>query len=452
MDDEVREKIALHRFGVIAEALGERLTPAERGALVREIAGRTHTHPDGDERRYTRGTVDRWIRSWRAKGLEGLKPEARSDTGAVRAHPELIEEACALRLERPTRSAAQIARILFHRHGIAVAERTVRDQLRRRGLQREALVAEQKAFGRYEAARANERWVTDVLVGPFVPHPRIETSVRAKLFLIVDDHSRLLVDGAFYAHENARACQELLRHAIVWRGVPEVLYADNGAPFKNAWLQRTCAVLGIRLVHSKPYAPQGRGKQERLNRFIRESFLDEALHQGITSLAELNDLFGAWAEQVANRRVHAETKQTPIARFCAQGPHRQADPERLKEAFRWSATRKVTRTATVALEGNAYAVDPALVGRRIELRYAPEDLATIAVYFEGRPAGVATPFVIGRHVHRAVPQAQPPVAEPTGVDFLQMVAQAHEEEAGTGKKIDFSQLEMFAHEQEEEER
>jgi len=449
MDDEVREKIALHRFGVIAEALAERLTPAERGALVREIAGRSHTHPDGDERRYTRGTIDRWIRAWRAKGLEGLKPEARSDTGTVRAHPELTEEACALRLERPTRSAAQITRILFHRHGVAVAERTVRDQLRRRGLQREALVAEQKSFGRYEAARANERWVTDVLVGPFVPHPRIETSVRAKLFLIVDDHSRLLVDGAFYAHENARACQELLRHAIIWRGIPEVLYADNGAPFKNAWLTRTCAVLGIRLVHSKPYQPAGRGKQERLNRFIRESFLDEALHQGISSLAELNDLFKAWAEQIANRRVHAETKEAPIARFCAQGPHRQADPERLKEAFRWSVTRKVTRTATVALEGNAYAVDPALVGRRVELRYVPEDLATIAVYLEGRPVGMATPFVIGRHVHSKVPQAERPVAEPTGVDFLQMVAQAHEEEAGTGKKVDFSQLEMFAADEEE---
>ncbi len=450
MDAEVREKIALHRFGVIAEALAERLTPAERGALVRQIAARTHSHPDGDERRYTRGTIDRWIRTWRAKGLEGLEPEARSDTGAVRAHPELVEEACALRLELPTRSAAQIARILFHRHGIRVAERTVRDQLRRRGLQREALVAEQKAFGRYEAARANERWVTDVLVGPWVPHPRKEDSVRAKLFLIVDDHSRLLVDGAFYAHENARACQDLLRHAISWRGIPEVLYADNGTPFKNAWLTRTCAVLGIRLVHSKPYQPAGRGKQERLNRFIRESFIDEALHHGISSLAELNDLFKAWAEQVANRRVHAETNETPIARFEAQGPHRQADPERLKEAFRWSVTRKVTRTATVPLEGNAYAVDPVLVGRRVELRYAPEDLATIAVYFEGRPAGMAVPFVLGRHVHRAVPQAERPVPDPTGVDFLQMVAQAHEEEAGTGKKVDFSQLEMFTHEEGEE--
>jgi putative transposase len=238
----------------------------------------------------------------------------------------------------------------------------------------------------------------------------------------------------------------------VRRGVPDVLYADNGAPFKNAWLARTCAVLGVRLVHSKPYAPQGRGKQERLNRFIRESFLAEALHQGIATLEELNDLFGAWAAQVANRRVHAETLMTPLARFEAGGPPRQVDPERLKEAFRWSVTRKVTRTATVPLEGNAYAVDPALVGRRVELRYDPEDLTQITVYFEGRPAGTATPFVVGRHVHRAVPQAQRPAPPPTGVDFLQMVAAAHDEEAGTGGKVDFSQLQMFSVHEDEEER
>ncbi len=69
--------------------------------------------------------------------------------------------------------------------------------------------------------------------------------------------------------------------------------------------------------------------------------------------------------------MHAETGQAPIDRFCAGGPHRQADPAVLREAFRWSVTRRVTRTATVPLEGNSYSVDPALVGRRVELRYDP---------------------------------------------------------------------------------
>src|SRR5713101_1133598 len=199
MDSRQQEQVALHRWAVIAEAASGKLIPAERGAVVREIAARSHTHPDGSSRRYSRGTIDRWLRAWRAGGLEALRPSPRADTGTVRAHPELFAEAAALRLELPGRSAAQIASILYHRHGVRVAERTVRGQLRRAGLHRAALAAAPKAYGRYEAAR---------------------------LFLIVDDHSRLLVDGRFFARENARACQDLLRRAITRRGLPEVFYAD----------------------------------------------------------------------------------------------------------------------------------------------------------------------------------------------------------------------------------
>ena len=131
MDHKGQEEIALHRRAVIAEAAGDRLTPGERGALVRQIAARVHAHPDGSSRRYSRGTIDRWLRAWRAGGLAALRPSPRADTGVVRAHPELFAEAAALRLELPGRSAAQIASILWHRHGIKVSERTVRGQLRR---------------------------------------------------------------------------------------------------------------------------------------------------------------------------------------------------------------------------------------------------------------------------------------------------------------------------------
>jgi len=438
VDRDLTEAIALHRWAVIAEAANTRLSPAQKGVVVRAIAAATHTHPDGTQRRYARGTIDRWIRDWRTKGLEGLRPRPRADTGVVRARPELFEEAVALRLEVPSRSAAQIADIVWHRHGLRVASRTLRAQLRRRGLHAEALAAEPRAFGRYEAEAPNDRWITDVLVGPWVPHPRVASSGRARLFLIVDDHSRLLVHGRFHRFENARAGQEVLRAAIVRRGLPVVLYADNGAPFSNAALARTCAVLGIRLVHSKPYSPEGRGKQERLNRFIRERFIAEAEHVGIEDWGELNDRFEAWAEQVANRRVHAETNQTPMARFEAPGPPRAADPARLIEAFRWSVARRVTRTATVSLESNSYAVDPALVGQRVELRFDPEDLTVIEVFHQGRAAGVATPFVIGRHTHRATPPPPRPDPPPTGVDYLGLVAAAHEAEV-VGP-ISFSQM------------
>ena len=216
---------------------------------------------------------------------------------------------------------------------------------------------------------------------------------------------------------------------------------DQGAPFANHMLARTCAVLGIRLVHSAPYSPQGRGKQERLNRYIRERFIAEAEHVGIEGLDELNDRLGAWVDQVANRRIHAETGEAPEARWSAGDPPRAAEAAALTEAFRWSAQRKVTRTATVSMDGHHYSVDPALVGRRVELRFNPEDLSAIDVFVEGRPAGVATPFVIGHHTHRAVPQAARPATPATGVDYLGLVAAAHEAE--TVGPISYAEVPLF---------
>jgi putative transposase len=423
------EQIALFRFRVIAEAANPRLTPAERGRLVRALTRQAHQYPDGTMRTFSRGTLDRWIATWQARGLDGLRPQRRADAGAVRHHPELLAEAAALRAERPTRSAAHIAEILRARHGITVSERTVRAHLARKGLSRSALSAEPaRATGRYEAERPNERWIGDVLVGPFVPHPRVAGSQRARLFVLVDDHSRLLVHGRWVHEENTRAGQDTLRAAIVRRGLPEALYVDNGAPYSNAALDRCCAVLGIHLIHSQPYRPQGRGKQERLNRVIRERFLLEAEAAGIASLDQLNDRFAAWTEQVCNTRVHAETGQTPLARWQAGGPPRAADPVLLAEAFRWSATRVVSKTATVSLAGNRYQVDPSLCGQRVELRYDPEDLTQLSVWVDGAAAGIATPLVVGRHTHPAVPQAARPTPAPTGVDYLGLVLAAHEEQ------------------------
>ena len=191
-------------------------------------------------------------------------------------------------------------------------------------------------------------------------------------------------------------------------------------------------MLGIHLIHSKPYSPEGRGKQERLNRVIRERFLLEAEAAGIADLQQLNDRFVAWAESYLNCRLHSETGQTPIARFQAQGPPRAADPQLLQEAFRWSCLRKVSRTATLSLLGNRYQVDSALVGRQVELRYDPEDLSRISVHFQGRLVGDAVPFRLGRHVHPQVPQAVSPPAESTGTDYLGLVLAAHEQATREG--------------------
>lgn len=430
------EDRALFRYRVISEALSPALSPAERGRAVRELAARTWAGPEETERSVSRTSIDRWLRAYHQDGLAGLGPVPRSDRGRARSAGQWLAEAAKLRRAVPARSSAQIVDIIARAHGVRLSERTVREHLARLGLSRQALsAAPARAFGRFEAARPNEIWVGDVLHGPFVPCPRVPGSKRAKLFLLVDDYSRLLVHGRWVTEENTRAGQDVLRSAISRRGLPEVLYVDNGAPYANHQLARACAVAGIALVHSKPYAPQGRGKQERLNSYIRSSFIAEAEARGIASFDELNDLFMAWAEQVANARAHAETKQAPIERFLGNFTPNVPSPGVLSEAFRWSVTRRVSKTATVSLFANRYGVSPALVGHTVEVRFDPEDMTKVDVYDNGVFVGAGSPFVIGRHVHPAVPQAapEPPIDDDgPGVDYLGLVAAAHSEAMGEG--------------------
>lgn len=421
------EALALWRYHLIAEALDPKLSGMERGQVVRRIAGE-HPSPSGEPRGVSRNTLDRWIRRYRSEGLAGLRDRPRSDHGSARIDPALLDEAIRLRLEVPARSAAHISEIIRTRHGVRIAERTLAEQFRRRGLTRGELLRDGRTFGRYEADAPNERWIGDVLVGPFVPHPRAPGSVRARLFVLVDDHSRLFVAGRWVGNETLRAGQEVLHAAILRRGLPESLYVDNGSAYSGAELARSCAILGIRLIHSRPYAPEGRGKQERLNRVIRERFLLEAETVGIASLDELNDRFSAWVERYLNVRIHSETGESPLARYSTV-KRRDPHPDVLRTAFLWSAQRRVSRTATVSFEGNEYEVDAALAGRTVELRYRPEDLFAIEVWHGAHQVGWAEPRRIARHVHR---QAPPPPVEPapppTGIDYLGQVLADHEAE------------------------
>ena len=120
----------------------------------------------------------------------------------------------------------------------------------------------------------------------------------------------MLVGHRFgYAEDTVRLAAAL-RPALASRGVPESIYVDNGSAFVDAWLLRACAKLGIKLVHSAPGRPQGRGKIERFFRRVREQFLVELSTPDsqslVPDLVSLNRLFTAWVEtEYHRRRVHS---------------------------------------------------------------------------------------------------------------------------------------------------
>jgi putative transposase len=157
---------------------------------------------------------------------------------------------------------------------------------------------------------------------------------------------------------------------------------------------------------------------------VNDQFVVELAHTEIESLEKLNSLFSAWVESVYHRQVHSETGAAPIERFLSAGAPAAVDSALLHDAFLWSEKRKVTKTAEASLFGNAYEVDPALVGQQIELVFSPFDLTDIEVRFQGRPMGKAVPRHISRHVHPAArhePGEGEKEKKPSGIDYLALV-------------------------------
>jgi putative transposase len=434
-DDEWRvraeraQAVALFRYQLIREAADPALSTRQRGRLVRELAGREHPGPFGKVVRVSRQNLDRWILAWRRGGFDALLPAPRQVT--ARTPVEVLDMAAALKRENPLRTAAQVVRILRSNLGWTPSESTVLRLFSRLELTGPG-AAGPSVFGRFEAARPNDLWTGDALHGPVV------AGRKTYLFAFIDDHSRAVVGHRFgYAEDTVRLAAAL-RPALAGRGVPAAAYVDNGSAFVDRWLLRACAVLGIRLTHSTPGRPEGRGKIERLFETVRGQFLVEITGTGepgrhqVADLAELNRLFTAWVETVYHRTTHSETGQAPIDRWQAGGPFPLPSPAALREAFLWSEQRLVKKTATVSLHGNIYQVETDLVGRRIELVFDPFDLATIEVRLHGKPMGLAIPHRIGRHSHpKARPETPPAPAPASGIAYLPLVDAAHQAELAT---------------------
>jgi len=421
------QEIGLFRWRIVGEATDVSLSARERGRLVRALAEREHLDPDGRWVRVGRNTLDRWIRAYREGGFDALVPAPRR---AANSMPERLELAVALRREQPARTAAQIHRIIVEAEGAAPSARTIQRHLKAAGLSwKGSPVA--RALGRFEAEHRNELWTGDALHGPLID------GRRTFLFCFLDDHSRLLVGYRWAAREDVLNASRALRAGMAARGMPKAVYVDNGSPFVSGQLLRACAVLGIRLIHSRPGRPEGRGKIERVFRTVRDQLLVELEDRPPASLEDLNRIFQSWAEQVYHRRVHTETGQTPLDRFLAQGPPPLPSELALSGAFRWSERRTVSKTGTVGMHGNTYEVDPELVGREVDLVFDPLELAEVAVQIDGQHRGLAVPLQIKRHVH---PRAQPlpAPAEPTGIDYLGLIQKRREQELQ--QRIDYRHL------------
>jgi putative transposase len=423
---ERAREAGLFRYSLVQELLEPGLSQAERGWRTRELAGRAHEGPGGRRVTVSYSTLTRWRRRYEEGGFDALVPSPRQP--APRTPEEVLVLAEALKREKPGRTAAQVRRVLQVSTGWAPSERTLQRLFERLELNGPPPGPEegQRAFGRFECARPNEMWTGDTLHGPVIG------GKKSYLFAFVDDHSRAVMGARWSHHDDVVRMAAAFRPALQARGVPRACYLDNGSAFVDAWLLRGCAVLGVKLIHSRPGKPEGRGKIERYFRTVRDQFLVEVGGgEKIAGLAEMNRLFQAWTETVYHQAAHSETGEAPAARWEKATPAERAVPEPalLREAFLWSERRKADKTALVSLHGNTYQVDAWLAGRTVELVFDPFDLDRLEVRLAGKPAGTAVPFAVSRHRHpktRTPDGGQRAEPAPTGIDYLAALGDGHD--------------------------
>lgn len=391
MDEEAKKAVAVFRFGIIADLVGRKLTRGEKEKLLKEKASCQWDIPRSGRSYVSRSTIISWLRAYEGSGrrLESLYPNGRSDKGKVRAIDE--ETACnllALRKEHPGLSLPVLMKearrrgILHERPRVSYG--TVYRLFKRHVVPTEAAPLDRR---RFEAELPNDLWQSDCLHGPKVADEG--KLKKSYLFAFIDDMSRLIPHAEFYLRERLPSYLDAVRKALSKRGLPRKLYVDNGPAFRSQLLHHACASLGIALIHSKPYQPEGRGKIERWFLTARIQFLS-TIPDGLT-LQEINERLNVWIDAY-HRTIHGTTKQRPLDRYLASLHLVREAPKDLEDYFRIRVVRKVDKDRTVSLGGRLYEAPVHLIGKMVSLLYHEHDPSRVEVFLNNTSSGMLVPL------------------------------------------------------------
>jgi putative transposase len=417
--DAKAEKIALFRFGVVAPLVLESLPRGELTRRAEEIAGRHYEIPGSQRTSISVDTLLDWALRYRNGGFEALAPQPRQDRGQPRTiTPQLADLIERLKRENPHRTGTTLLRELALSAGkdtAGISASTLYRFLKQRGLSERQLLAP-PAHKKFEAEHSNQIWQSDMLYGPCVQRPG-GGKMQALLHAILDDASRLIPHAQFYASQGLDACLDCLRQAVAARGAPIRLYMDNAKIYRSPQLARISASIGMLIVHTPPYQPEGRGKIERFFRSCREQFLNNL------------DLW-AWLD-VYHRTEHSSLGTTPLLRWQRDIEHiRQLPPATdFRRLFFHRLDRLVRRDCTFLLQNRFYEAPPHLAGETIEARFDPLDPAVVEIYFQGKAEGTAR--LVDPVVNGQLPSAKPAKAaepEPTGINFVDLLIKKKDEE------------------------
>lgn len=426
--DSKFEKIALFRYGLIAPLVIELLPRGAMTQRAREIAAREYDIPFSERTTVSVDTLLEWAQRYRLNGFEALAPKPRSDRGLSRViTPQMAQLIERLKRENPHRTGTTLLRELALSSGAEAPPPSASSLyrfLKERSLTERELLAPTAVRKKFEAEHANQIWQSDMLYGPYIQHPE-GGKRQAFLYAMIDDASRLIPHAQFYTSEGFDSLLDCLRQGISTRGLPVRLYVDNGKVYRSHLLSRITASLGILVVHTPPYQPQGRGKVERWFRSVREQFLANLDRKQALTLDALNTRLWTWIETDYHRSPHGSLNTTPVLRWQQDIEHIRLIPPGtdIRRIFFHRMDRLVRQDCTFLLQNRFYEAPAHLAGKRIEVRFDPLDTGELDVYFNGQPEGQARPVDPGLNAQlpRPKPRACPP-SPSTGINYVELLS------------------------------
>ncbi|WP_094605467.1 DDE-type integrase/transposase/recombinase [Sporomusa silvacetica] len=238
----------------------------------------------------------------------------------------------------------------------------------------------------------------DIKYGPYLPIGRDGAKKQVYLAAWIDDATRFIVSAKFYENQKLDIIEDTLRDAILTHGMPDAVYVDNGKQYRSNWLTKACAKLGIKLLHARPYHPEGKGKIERFNRRL-DSFLAEVALQKPQSLEELNHYLDLWIQEKYHKDSHAglDGVSPETAYLTDKKPLRFPDIEACREAFLHTEEREVDKTGCISFNGSKYEVGMKLIGRKVEVLYDPTWKDELEIHHSDFPAFKAKRLQIGEN-------------------------------------------------------
>jgi transposase len=134
--------------------------------------------------------------------------------------------------------------------------------------------------------------------------------------------------------------------------------------------------LGTRIVQLKPFDPESKGIVERANQYLETSFLPG---RAFTSPADFNAQLAGWLP-TANARTVRRLGARP-AELVATDRSAMSMLPPISPQFGFQNRVRLPRDYYVSVLGNDYSVDPAGIGRMVNVR---ADLRQVTVTLEGR--------------------------------------------------------------------